>query len=345
MSQVTRISAILLAVMVLTGCASLNSIHRTHDFKTGSAIIDAKQRAIIAREDLKNGVLVCAEPSPDAMSAYAAELAGKVGVPNKVAAEFVGSFHEGSSFVGLRTQSIQLLRDESYRLCEAHMNGFIDDEQYFLLLRRQQRITVALLAIEQLTETVKVPNVLIETNGTAVIGKDVSGIIALNGDNNKPADPKANENEVGEGNNVQADGKDNGRSQAAGAATASVATINTPSQRTDAHIQAIAEYVDRIVKYTQADDLGQLCLAHMKGHNDGVLLERCSSYIQAIIDHRSTSTRLIEVLQNKIYNVEISNASDLKKLVEAIVLLQKYSDDVGIQVLLAQPKPVMSIQK
>ena len=337
MSQVTRISAILLAVMVLTGCASLNSIHRTHDFKTGSAIIDAKQRAIIAREDLKNGVLVCAEPSPDAMSAYAAELAGKVGVPNKVAAEFVGSFHEGSSFVGLRTQSIQLLRDESYRLCEAHMNGFISKEEYSILLRRQQRITVALLAIEQLTGAIRPPNISINTKGVVELSKGVDELVLQKEYKNKQIAAKKKEkenvdsssegsaeliksidNEIAElekSRDSLVKGIENGRSMlASGAATAVVIGGEAMSPRSDDHIQAIAGYVDKIVEYTQTDDLGQMCVAHMQRVDSGPLVDKCVSYLDTIVRQESARVKILDAYSSHIEKMKIKNVDDLGKL-------------------------------
>lgn len=337
MSQVTRISMILLAVMVLTGCASLNSIHRTHDFKKGSAIIDAKQRVIIAREGLEKGVLVCAEPSPDAMSAYAAELAGKVGVPDKVAAEFVGSFHEGSSFVGLRTQSIQLLRDESYRLCEANMNGFINKEEYSILLRRQQRITVALLAIEQLTGAIKPQNISINTKGVVELSKGVDELVLQKEYKNKQIDAKRKEKENVDSSSEGAaeiiksidndiaeleksrdslvKGIENGRSMlASGAATAVVIGAEAMSPRSDAHIQAIAEYVDKIVEYTQTDDLGQMCVAHMQRVSKGPLVDMCASYIDSIIKQGNARVKILDTYSDKIEKMNITNADDLRKL-------------------------------
>jgi hypothetical protein len=65
-----------------------------------------------------------------------------------------GGVSESAANIGLRTQSIQILRDGFYRLCEAYMNG-LSEEQYTIMLRRYQTNMVALLAIEQLTGAVK----------------------------------------------------------------------------------------------------------------------------------------------------------------------------------------------
>jgi hypothetical protein len=64
---------------------------------------------------------------------------------------------ENSAFVGLRTQSIQLLRDQFFRACEAYLNRAASAGEYNFLIRRYQKQTAALLAIEQLTSTVSVP--------------------------------------------------------------------------------------------------------------------------------------------------------------------------------------------
>ena len=61
---------------------------------------------------------------------------------------------EAAANIGLRTQTIQTLRDGFYRVCEAYMNG-LSQEQYSIMLRRFQTNMIALLAIEQLTGSVK----------------------------------------------------------------------------------------------------------------------------------------------------------------------------------------------
>lgn len=110
---------------------------------------------------------VCAEPSPDAMSSMAMEAAAKGGVPSKVSVELAAALQQSAAFVGLRTSSIQLLRDFGYRLCEAYLSGAIDERQYDLLMRRFQKNVVALLAIEQLTGAVKAPPVVLTSRGNA----------------------------------------------------------------------------------------------------------------------------------------------------------------------------------
>ncbi len=174
MNKLVLVNLILFGIVNLAGCsANHNSIYR--DLKTSAgtgALVDIKQRAIVAGErkgktPAENINVVCAEPSPDSLSAYAAEIAAKADTGKGVSAEVAAAFQESAAFVGLRTQSIQLLRDAMYRSCEAYMNGAISEAQYSVLARRYQKHAIALLAIESLTGTVKAPAVTINTSGSA----------------------------------------------------------------------------------------------------------------------------------------------------------------------------------
>lgn len=59
------------------------------------------------------------------------------------------------------TQSIQLLRDSYFRLCEAYMNDAITAADYDIQMRRYQQYMIALLSIESLTRTVKAPQIIL----------------------------------------------------------------------------------------------------------------------------------------------------------------------------------------
>ena len=162
----------------LTGCAYFNTAFRTYDNQNNSVMVDVKQRAIISGKRFPDqSTVICAEPSPDAMSAYAAELAGSVTTPQQIKGEVAAAFQEGSAYIGLRTQSIQLLRDSMFRLCESYMNGAIGATHYDLLARRYQKNMVALLAIEQLTGTVKVAPITINTQGSATIPQAIDELL------------------------------------------------------------------------------------------------------------------------------------------------------------------------
>ena len=182
-----NIRALLLVgiVIVLGGCntANQNSINRKF-YPTGgdSRLIDVKQRAIISiKRDREKGVTdvaVCAEPSPDALQALGTAFAGAGSSEGlKTALNLAFSKSESAASIGLRTQSIQLLRDAYYRLCEAFLNDGIDSIAYDVLQRRFQNQIVALLAVEQLTGTVKANQANLSTSTVANAGAQ-AGLIA-----------------------------------------------------------------------------------------------------------------------------------------------------------------------
>jgi hypothetical protein len=132
---------------LLAGCAEMTHLTRTRSVSGGDAIlIDAKQRGIFTRRDV-----LCAEPSPDALSAIAASQNMNIGTPKGTTIGQSISIAEAAASIGLRTQSIQLMRDHMYRLCEAYQSGAIGPVGLQLLHRRFQTTMVAILAIEQLT--------------------------------------------------------------------------------------------------------------------------------------------------------------------------------------------------
>ncbi len=177
--------ALIALLLLITGCVgNLSSVHRSLEVSKGEgALIDIKQRAIMTAvvpiyndgKLIRTETRVCAEPSPDALSAYAAELVAKAD-SGKVGGEIASAFQEGSSFVGLRTQSIQLLRDASYRLCESYLSGAIDGGEYGWLLRRFQRNMVVLLAVEQVTGAMRAPPITIKMQGKAEAAKSLTEI-------------------------------------------------------------------------------------------------------------------------------------------------------------------------
>lgn len=279
--------------LLLAGCANFNSVHRDLNISNGNgALIDIKQRAIIASivKIKKDNVettetRVCAEPSPDALSAYAAELAAKAD-NGHVAAGLSAAFQEGSAFVGLRTQSIQLLRDSSYRLCESYLNGAIDKDEYGWLLRRFQRNMLALLAVEQLTGAVRVPTITIGTEGSASAARALRELLAeqekidanikqLEEENAKPE----NADNVTKNNEKIARLKTNKKAiegaitnardlPASGQSTVSVYNFAQPSEKTDSQLQIVAKAVENIVKeLIGQNDLGALCFSYLKSKN------------------------------------------------------------------------------
>lgn len=155
-------------VATLSGCARLTSIHRTTSIPGGMSIsVDAKQRFVFAGKQHKSDLMrICAEPSPDAIQALSAAADGSLAY-KEVTAKLAGSLAESVGYIGLRTQSIQLLRDAYYRLCESYVSGALSGPAYLRELDRYRRSMITLLAIEQLTRPLQVPPIIIGTSSEA----------------------------------------------------------------------------------------------------------------------------------------------------------------------------------
>jgi len=180
-----------LAIAALAGCANLNAVKKDFTLTNGAAVsIDAKQRAIFSvalpgtdgKGDDKGGgpsrTVVCAEPSPDALSALAATLGVDVAVAAKSLGLAYGS-QESAASIGLRTQTIQTLRDAMYRLCEGYAGGALDDVGFLRLQRRYQAVMLGLLAIEQLTGATVASQATMGGNGAAKVGNSFGQVSAL----------------------------------------------------------------------------------------------------------------------------------------------------------------------
>ncbi|MGJ7490219.1 hypothetical protein [Variovorax sp. ZT4R33] len=279
------------AAAFLSGCANFNSIHRMLDTSTGKgALVDAKQRAILVGnrvEASSSGVamqrVICPEPSPDALAAYAAEIAA---TSEKVGAQLAASFQESAASIGVRTSSIQLLRDQISYNCIDYMNGASSKEQHDLRARRAQKHTVALMAIEQLTGAVRAPSVTISTIGSAetsrsltemssqVAGIDASlaELAAKKAATTDAAASKAIDDEVArltsvKGATLKAIESARGL-LASGSATSVISAVGMPTAST-APQEKVVEAVRLIVQdIINADDTPQLCLSRLAAGSD-----------------------------------------------------------------------------
>lgn len=158
---------LLAGITLLTGCANLQTINRESKTPMGAGMgkvvhLDAQQRLVVFAAER-----YCAEPSPDALAAYAAALGVGASHGSKTAVNAASSLNSVAGSIGLRTQSITLMRDTLYRTCEAAMNNSLSDEQVAMLMARSQDLTAVVLAIEQLTGTVAAPPITLTTGGSA----------------------------------------------------------------------------------------------------------------------------------------------------------------------------------
>lgn len=332
--------------LLTTGCGWWNTAFRSFNVDDGTgAMVDIKQRAIIVSKKTRTSgegkdaqttkrTIVCAEPSPDAMSAYAAEVAGKINAYGKVNAELAGAFQESAAYTGLRTQSIQLLRDGFYRLCEGYMSEALDEARYDTLMRRYQRYMVALLGIEQLTGAIRVPPMVINTEGRAETAASISTMrketekieqeltekrkekADLEGEISKLADADPNKKKLQQqvaALSTQITNRETDLARinksienahgsiASGSASAIVSAPPNLNERSDAHIQAVAEVVGSIVTdILDTDDTGQLCWAYIttkkEGARDENVFKACLDYVNS---NTTTKIKAINLLESK----------------------------------------------
>jgi hypothetical protein len=157
MKNLTRSSVLIVSVCLLAGCAPYQK----------SRVLEADERLLTysTRVDTagKNTEVLCPEPSPDALKT----LAGSLSLEKEDVAALAAAFQESGASIGLRTHSIQLLRDQLYSICQAYGNSGITPSAYRMMLTRNQRNTVALMAIEQLTGVVRGPSVTLSGSATA----------------------------------------------------------------------------------------------------------------------------------------------------------------------------------
>lgn len=144
--------------LAATVVACDGTIFKSFDLRSGQSLsIDARQRLVLVgdrqvghKQDdgtYRRDRVVCTEPSPDALVAKAAAIAASA-TNAQVAASLGGSFTEAAASIGIRTPTIQLLRDGLFRACEAYMNGAIDKEEYHTILFNYDRVMTALIMIE-----------------------------------------------------------------------------------------------------------------------------------------------------------------------------------------------------
>jgi hypothetical protein len=178
-----------LSPFALSGCAQLNSLNWPVNTEGKAVAIDAKQRVVISQK-MHGGEIaaICAEPSPDALAAYGASIGGSVRQATGTQAQLATAIAEQAASIGLRTQSIQLMRDAMYRACEGYLSGGIGGSEFYSLQRRFQNLTLGLLAIEQLTGAVKADQATLSTNSAAGTGGNTEAEVAALGKAREDAD-------------------------------------------------------------------------------------------------------------------------------------------------------------
>lgn len=174
----------LLIATFLTSCGNLNSVYRNNKINenTNAVSVDAKQRFLVATtvQDKtfdSNGKLlretffpvVCAEPSPDTFSVYTAAIEANASKADQITAALKTATGESGATIGIRSESIQLIRDAMYRLCEAYAANGIEKKDYHALLSKYQKSMVTLIAISQLTGAAAPQQIALSNNASIVL--------------------------------------------------------------------------------------------------------------------------------------------------------------------------------
>ncbi|MDP4573241.1 hypothetical protein Q8O96_29665 [Pseudomonas sp. LPH60] len=161
MKPIAQFSLAVLVIASVSACAPY----------THTRVLEAEERAIFYTERPESSMensrkikVMCAEPSPDALKT----LAGSMNVEKQQVATVAAAYSEAGANIGLRTHSVQLLRDQLFAICQAYANEGVTGPTYQMMLARNQRNTVALMAIEQLTGVLRSSSV--ELSGVSSVG-------------------------------------------------------------------------------------------------------------------------------------------------------------------------------
>lgn len=146
------------------------------DEKASSGTTEPRPSGSDSSGDIVYRMRFCAEASPDVFSVLAQALSGdgrfgRSADPKAVqaVADFAySSAEQGSTIV--RTQTVSMLREVMYRTCERYLNGAISELEMPIQAVRDQRMMVATLAIEQLTNAARPAPTVIGASGTAGAG-------------------------------------------------------------------------------------------------------------------------------------------------------------------------------
>lgn len=158
-----------LMIFFLCGCANLGTVSRVSKLsdETTAIHLDSAQRLVYEGKEH----ILCAEPTPDALQSYANAFGGSLTAPGKDNTSLSNAFAVNAMGVGLHTQSITLMRDILYRICEASYSKRLSDVSVQQLLQHAQDLTLGVLAIEQLTGVVAARQpVIINTASASAAG-------------------------------------------------------------------------------------------------------------------------------------------------------------------------------
>ena len=166
-------SLVLLAITMSLGCSwgTFQTSYRRFPLgdKNGEAVaLDVYQRIILTRQFAESTrQVVCAEPSPDALQVFSTALAAEV-TAKGVTGGFSGASSGAAQALSERSQTLMLLHDAMYRICEGYFNSAFDTAEYRYQHLRYRDSMLALLAIEELAGNKRTPGTVVIPNATNV---------------------------------------------------------------------------------------------------------------------------------------------------------------------------------
>lgn len=155
--------------LLSSGCSHFTTYQADIGTPTTGVSFDAKQRLMLVNPSPVGGGArrICTEPSPDALASIGASIGASFFSQPGASKSLAAALGESAGSIGLRTTSIQLMRDAMYRACESYLSGGIDGDGYANLQAHAQNLVVGLLAIEQLTGAVQAQQVALLSNASA----------------------------------------------------------------------------------------------------------------------------------------------------------------------------------
>lgn len=159
--------------LFVTGCgANFNTVSRSTAFgEDGKAIhLDAYQRVLVTKNGRGNfGEIACAEPKPGAITAGSSSFGLALGASAPKGPQGSGAgggaASQTSASTALRTQSTELLRETLFRICEGFYNNALEKQMVMQLHERFQDVSLAIIAIEQLTGVTAAPAAMLGGSG------------------------------------------------------------------------------------------------------------------------------------------------------------------------------------
>lgn len=302
LSKTTMVAA--MTAVMLSGCE--NVIHKMVDIDSGKGLsLDAQQRLLLVTE--KGGLpgedfrVVCAEPGPDAITSRSVALSASGGTPKVGASLGFGSSGAAAS-IGLRTQTIQLLRDGYYRLCEAYMNGALSKEQYNFALVNIDKLIIPLMAIDAIAGTPRPPAVVIAP-GNPGSSADTDLVGKLPGGDNTAAQPAS---------------LDSGATVGSTSTVAQIETINQTRVGLNKDEAGVLKQALALLKDTSTHSLCITYLAdphfttgELQSEYQHSLAKKCELFVAAMFDEANRDLRgKLESANNRA--VELSGKLNLK---------------------------------